>query len=246
MTPAGRVALITGGSGGIGVACGRLLAELGYDVVLTARRPEPLREAAAAIGARWVAADCADDRSFAPVIETAGPVGLLVHAAGTLDGTFTRAETLERFDRIIGVNLRSAFVVTAAALPVMRPGGRIVFLSSSAAHRPQPGRAAYSASKAGLNAFAGALAREVDQDGIAVHVVTPGPVATPMLETVHFPMMTLPAERVAEAIVWLDKLPAGVVVPELVLDAVERGPFAGEPFVPAAARARGRTELPPR
>src|SRR3546814_5794288 len=70
----------------------------------------------------------------------------------------------------------------------MAPGGRMVFLSSSSAHAPQPGRSAYSASKAGLNAFAGALAKEVERDGVAVHVVTTGPVATPMLDDVRFPM----------------------------------------------------------
>ena len=59
-------------------------------------------------------------------------------------------------------------------------------------------------------------------------------------------MMTLSAEHVAETIAWLDELPPGVVLPELVLEAVERGPFAGQPYVPEAARARGRTELPPR
>jgi NAD(P)-dependent dehydrogenase (short-subunit alcohol dehydrogenase family) len=242
----GRVAVLTGGSGGIGVATGRLLAERGYDVVLTARRPQPLEEAAASIGARWVAADCSDDASFAAVIAAAGRVDLLVHAAGTLDGTFARKETAERFDRIIRTNLRSAFVVTSAVLPVMAAGGRIVFLSSSSAHRPQPGRTAYSASKAGLNAFAAALAQEVDKDGIAVHVVTPGPVATDMLADVHFPMMTLAVDDVAATIAWLDQLPPGVMLPEIVLQAVDRGPFAGEPYIPPAARALGRTTYPGR
>ena len=81
----------------------------------------------------------------------------------------------------------------------MAAGGRIMFLSSSAAHAPQPGKAAYTASKAGLNAFAAALAGEVDRDGIAVHVVTPAPVDTPMLDDVHFPMRALAAEDVARA-----------------------------------------------
>ena len=136
-----------------------------------------------------------------------------------------------------------AFVVAHGALPAMGPGGRFVFLSSSSAHAPQPGRSAYSASKAGLNAFAGALAEEVERDGVAVHVVTTGPVATPMLDDERFPMRTLGVAEVAAAVVWLDTLPANVVLPEVELSSVDAGPFAPEVFVPAEARRLGRTEL---
>ena len=239
-----RVAIITGGSSGIGLACGRLLAAEGYDVVLTARREGPLRAAADEIGARWIAADSADEAAFAAVVGAAGRVDLLVHAAGVMAGTFVRKETADTFDSVLRTNLRSAFVVTAAVLPVMTAGGRIVFLSSSSAHAPQPGKAAYSASKAGLNAFALALAKEVDRDGIAVHVVTTGPVATPMLDDVHFPMLALDVDDVAKTIAWLDTLAPSVSLPEVAVGAVEKGPFAPEPFVPEAARALGRTELP--
>lgn len=239
-----RVAIITGGSSGIGLACGRLLAADGYDVVLTARREGPLREAAESIGARWLAGDCADEAEFAAVVAEAGRVDLLIHAAGVMAGTFVRKETAATFDDVLRINLRSAFVVTNAALPAMPAGGRIVFLSSSSAHAPQPGKAAYSASKAGLNAFAFALAKEVDRDGIAVHVVTTGPVATPMLDDVHFPMLALDVDDVAKTVAWLDTLAPSVSLPEVAVSAVEQGPFAPEPFVPEAARALGRTELP--
>ena len=238
-----RVAVITGGSGGIGLACGRRLAARGYDVVLSARREGPLRAAAEEIGARWVSADSADEQAVAALVATAGRVDLLIHSAGVMAGTFVRKETPAAFDDVVRTNLRSAFVVAAAALPVMPAGGRIVFVSSSSAHAPQPGKAAYSASKAGLNAFAAALAREVDRDGIAVHVVTPGPVATPMLDDVHFPMRTLDPDAVAGVIVDLDRLPPGVVLPEIVLAVAEQGPFAPEPFVPKAAEERGRTSI---
>lgn len=243
MDDGARVAIITGGSSGIGLACGRLLAADGYDVVLTARREGPLREAAETIGARWVAGDCADEAEFAAVVAAAGRVDLLVHAAGVMAGTFVRKETAATFDDVLRINLRSAFVVTKAALPAMPAGGRIVFLSSSSAHAPQPGKAAYSASKAGLNAFAFALAKEVDRDGIAVHVVTTGPVATPMLDDVHFPMLALDVDDVAKTIAWLDTLAPSVSLPEVAVSAVEKGPFAPEPFVPEAAKALGRTEL---
>ena len=179
-----RKALITGGSGGIGKACGRKLAELGYDVILTARREEPLRATAEAIGARYVVADATDPEKFAPAVEAAGEIDLLVHASGILGGTYARKQTFDQWRATISANLDSCFVVTSAALPRMKAGSRFVFISSSAAHEPMRARTAYSASKAGMNAFAGALAQEVDRDGINVHIVTPGPVETEMLQDV--------------------------------------------------------------
>ncbi len=239
-----RVAIVTGGSSGIGLAVGRLLAERGYDVVLTARRADRLEAAASEVGARWAAGDSADPDAFAAVVAAAGRVDLLVHAAGVMGGTFVRKESLATFESVLRTNLTSAFVVAHAALLAMPEGGRIIFLSSSSAHAPQPGKSAYSASKAGLNAFAAALAKEVERDGIAVHVVTTGPVATPMLDDVHFPMRTLGVDDVARTIVWLDTLPGNVMLPEVQLSSVDRGPFAPEAFVPEAARKLGRTELP--
>jgi len=244
MGAAGRRALVTGGSSGIGLAVGTMLVARGYEVVLNARRPGPLADAADAIGARAVAGDCAAEADAAAVVEAAGPVDLLVHAAGMMAGTFVRKETAATFDAVLAANLRSAFLIAHGVLAAMPAGGRIIFLSSSSAHAPQPGKAAYSASKAGLNAFALALAGEVERDGIAVHTVTPAPVATPMLDDVHFPMHALAADQVAAAVVWLDTLDPSVVLPELELRAATVGPFAPELFVPDAAQALGRTEAP--
>src|SRR5688500_7324822 len=95
-----RVAVVTGGSGGIGLACGRLLAGQRYDVVLSARREGPLREAAESIGARWAAADSADEDAFAAVVAEAGRVDLLIHSAGVMAGTFVRKETAATFDDV--------------------------------------------------------------------------------------------------------------------------------------------------
>ena len=241
-----RVAIVTGGSSGIGLEAGRQLAGAGYDVVLTARREEPLRAAADEVGARWAVGDAADPASFAAVVaaaaEPAGRVDLVVHAAGTMGGTFVRKESLEEFERIVRTNLVSAYVVAHAALPAMGPGGRFVLVSSTSAHSPQPGRSAYSASKAGLHAFAGALAGEVERDGVAVHLLTVGPVETPMLDEVRFPMRTLGVEEVGVAVVWLDSLAPNVRLPEVCLTSVEAGPFAPELYVPEAARRLGRTE----
>jgi NAD(P)-dependent dehydrogenase (short-subunit alcohol dehydrogenase family) len=239
-----RVAVVTGGSSGIGLATGAELVRRGYDVVLTARTPDKLRAAAESVGARGVAADSTDPAGFAAVVAEAGRVDLLVHAAGVMAGTFVRKESIETFEAVVRTNLTSAFVVAHACLPAMAAGGRMVFLSSSSSHAPQPGKSAYSASKAGLNAFAGALAKEVERDGIAVHVVTTGPVATPMLDDVHFPMRTLATSDVVEVIAWLDTLPGNVVLPEVDVSSVGSGPFAPEAFIPEAARKLGRTDLP--
>lgn len=240
-----RRALVTGGSSGIGLAVGRGLVARGYDVVLNARRREPLVEAAESIGARWAAGDCAAEPDASDVAAAAAPVDLLVHAAGMMAGTFVRKESVETFDAVLAANLRSSFLITRAVLATMAPGGRVVFVSSSSSHTPQPGKAAYSASKAGLNAFASALASEVERDGIAVHTVTPAPVATPMLDEVRFPMHALASDQVAEAVIWLDTLDGSVVLPEIELKATSSGPFAPELFVPEAARALGRTRAEP-
>jgi NAD(P)-dependent dehydrogenase (short-subunit alcohol dehydrogenase family) len=244
MSSAARRALVTGGSSGIGLAVGAALVERGYDVILNARREGPLADAAGSIGARHVAGDSAVEDDAAAIIDAAGPVDLLVHAAGMMDGTFVRKESVATFDAVIGANLRSSFLMSRAVLQTMTAGGRIIFLSSSSAHQPQPGKAVYTASKAGLNAYALALALEVERDGIAVHTVTPGPVATPMLDDVHFPMHALSIEQVVGAVLWLETLEPSVVLPEVELRAVTTGPFAPDLFVPEAARALGRTTLP--
>ncbi len=233
-----RNALVTGGSGGIGKACGRVLVERGYDVILMARREAPLREAAEQIGARWVVADASDPTGFAAALADMTRVDLLVHAAGVLGGTYARKQTFEQWRTTMSANLDSCFVVAQAALPLMCPGSRFVFVSSSAAHEPMPGRTAYSASKAGMNAFARALALEVDRDGINVNIVTPGPVETEMLQDVPFEMHAITAADVADTVAWLDTVQTSVDLPEIRLNAVTRGPSARPPMVPLEVQRR--------
>ncbi|MGV0645923.1 SDR family oxidoreductase [Mycolicibacterium sp. XJ879] len=233
-----RTALITGGSGGIGKACGRRLVAAGYDVLLIARREEPLRAAANEVGARYVVADASEPATFQTAVDAAGRIDLVVHASGVLGGTYVRKQTFAQWRATMAANLDSCFVVSSAALPHMTAGSRFVFVSSSAAHEPMRARTAYSASKAGMNAFAGALAQEVDRDGINVHVVTPGPVETEMLQDVPFEMYAIRAEDVAEAVVWLDSLDPSVDLPEIRLHAVTRGPSARPPVVPLEVQRR--------
>jgi NAD(P)-dependent dehydrogenase (short-subunit alcohol dehydrogenase family) len=233
-----RTALITGGSGGIGKACGHRLMELGYHVILTARREAPLGAAAEEIGAAHFVADASDPETFGAAVSHAGRVDLLVHAAGVLGGTYARKQTFAQWRDVMAANLDSCFVVTSAALPNMVAGSRFVFISSSSAHDPMPARTAYSASKAGMNAFARALALEVDRDGINVHIVTPGPVETDMLADVPFEMHAIRSSDVADAVAWLDTLDPSVVLPEIQLSAVTRGPSARTPIVPVEVERR--------
>ncbi|GAB1812254.1 beta-ketoacyl-ACP reductase [Mycobacterium sp. MUNTM1] len=232
--------MVTGGSGGIGKGCARKLVERGYDVVLSARHEAPLRAAAEEVGARHIVADASDPDGFPAAISTLETIDLVVHAAGALGGTYARKQSFEQWQAIMSANLDSCFVVTSAVLPKMTAGSRLVFISSSAAHEPMPARTAYSASKAGMNAFARALALEVDRDGISVHIVTPGPVATEMLQDVPFEMYAIGVADVAEAVAWLDTVDPSVDLPEIRLSAVERGPFARPPVVPTEARRRAR------
>ncbi|ETW22332.1 SDR family oxidoreductase [Mycobacterium gastri] len=233
-----RTALVTGGSGGIGKGCAGKLCELDYDVVLVARREGPLRAAAQEIGARYIVADVSDPAGFATAISELDTIDLVVHAAGALGGTYARKQTFDQWRTIISANLDSCFVVTSAVLPRMSSGSRLVFISSSAAHEPMPARTAYSASKAGMNAFARALALEVDRDGISVHLVTPGPVETEMLQDVPFEMYAIQVSDIAETVAWLDTVDPSVDLPEIRLSAVQRGPFARPPVVPTEARRR--------
>ncbi|MCV7076075.1 SDR family oxidoreductase [Mycobacterium szulgai] len=240
-----RTALVTGGSGGIGKACAGELCERGYDVVLVARREAPLRAAAAEIGARHIVADASDPAGFAAAISELTAVDLVVHAAGTLGGTYARKQTFEQWRTIMSANLDSCFVVTSAVLPKMPAGSRLVFISSSAAHEPMMARTAYSASKAGMNAFARALALEVDRDGISVHLVTPGPVETEMLQDVPFEMYAIQVSDIAAAVAWLDTVDPSVELPEIRLSAVQRGPYARPPVVPTEARRRATAKKTP-
>lgn len=226
-----RIAIVTGGSGGIGYACGSVLAGRGYDVVLSARSPEPLRRAASELGCRWIVADAADEDDVTRLFAEAGPPQVLVHAAGILDGSVVREQPPSTFTRVLEANLLSAYLVTRAALESMGPGDRIIYISSIAGQRGSRGRSAYSASKAALEKLAQSVAAEVEPDGIAVHVVSPGPVRTGMIGPgqgqVQYP---LEPEDVGSAVAWLDSLHPRVVVRDVVLHSVARGPFAPEPY----------------
>src|SRR3954452_4887214 len=107
----GSVAVVPGGSGGIGFACGQLLAKRGYDVLLTARREGPLREAAETIGARWKTADCSVEADVDALYDGEPAVTLVVHAAGFYEVTVVKRQPVDVVDRMLAANLRSAYLI---------------------------------------------------------------------------------------------------------------------------------------
>jgi NAD(P)-dependent dehydrogenase (short-subunit alcohol dehydrogenase family) len=226
MTDGGQpVAIIAGATGGIGSACARALHARGFALVLNARRAEPLRALASELGAQAVVGDCGDEDIAAACAERAGQVSLLVHAAGVLKGSKVREQSVEVFDEVIRTNLRSPYVMVRGCLPAMSAGARIVLVSSTSATRPMRGLTAYSAAKAGMNAFALALAAELEPEGINVSLASPGTVDTPMLDQSVNAFSSLAAADVGEVVGWLAELPPRMVVHDVVFRAPFRGPF---------------------
>lgn len=222
-----RTALVVGATGGIGEACARSLHAAGYALLLNARRSAPLHELSEELGAGYVACDGNDEERIRDLVGmAAGGIDLVVHAAGILKGSAAREQSVATFDDVINANLRSVYVVVHAALPAVNVGGRIILVSSTTATRPMRGLTAYSAAKAGMNAMAEALAAELETDGINVSLVSPGPIATPMMDQSVNSFSALPADDVGTVVAWLAALPPRMVVPDVLFRAPYRGPFA--------------------
>mgnify|MGYP005839364391 CR=1 FL=1 len=207
-----RVALVTGGNGGIGTAICRALYESGHRVVTTCVDPEKegieqwqaeLR--ASGSEAAWVQCDvssfeaCAEMAAF--VEEEFGPVGALVNAAGITRDSFLHKMAPENWEAVIAVNLNSVFNVTRQFAGRMRERGygRIVNIASVNGQTGQFGQANYSAAKAGMHGFTMALAKEGAPKGITANTVSPGYIRTAMTDAIP--------EAVREQI--LAQVPAG-------------------------------------
>lgn len=191
----GKVALITGGTGGIGTAICKRLADAGCSVAANYRREDKAREwqeTMAAEGYRFELArgSVADYDEAASMVESVkerlGSIDVLVNAAGiTRDTTFHKMGR-EDWDDVIATNLNSCFNVTRQVIGDMRARGygRIVNIASINGQRGQYGQANYAASKAGMHGFTMTLAQESARHGITVNTVSPGYVATDMVMAV--------------------------------------------------------------
>jgi 3-oxoacyl-[acyl-carrier protein] reductase len=185
----GRVALVTGASGGIGAAISRVLAEAGATVALGyGRNRERAEQLASELdGSAAFGADLEDPeapaRLIAEVGERLGPVDLLVVNHGLGKVVAWDELDAESFDRTIAINLRAPFLLAQAAMPGMleRGYGRVLFISSLAALRGGVVGPDYAASKAGLHGMTHFLASRVAAGGVTVNVIAPGFVETEML-----------------------------------------------------------------
>lgn len=185
-----RVALITGGTRGIGYAAAKALLRAGDHVAITGSHNDGVMKAEhalAAIGQGQVVGIVADVRDAAAVergVQTAvarfGGLDVLINCAGVGVGAPVSDLSHAEWDRIIGTNLTGTFHCCKAAIPHLRArgGGWIVNISSLSSTGPFPGGAAYVASKAGVNAFSDALMQELREDRIRVTTILPGSVAT--------------------------------------------------------------------
>jgi 3-oxoacyl-[acyl-carrier protein] reductase len=186
---AGRRALVTGGSRGIGAAIVKRLtadgANVGFTYAASSASADKLRADVAAQGGTAVAiqADSADPQQVTDAVDEAatalGGLDILVNNAGLSMSGLAASFPLEDFDRMVAVNVRGVFVAIQRAIPYLGVGGRIVTTGSIFADRvPRPGSAVYAMTKAALAGLTRGLARELGSQGITVNVIQLGPTAT--------------------------------------------------------------------
>jgi len=185
----GKIALVTGGSRGIGAAIAKRLAADGASVAITYAKDASTASAVVKAielgGGKAVAiqADAADAEAVKAAVEktvaTFGQLDVLVNNAGTAIPKTFEETTLEEMDRVIDINVRGTLATTQAALKHMKSGGRIISIGSAVGDRVQtPGLVAYSATKGAVKIFTQGLSREVGHRGITVNNIQPGPIDT--------------------------------------------------------------------
>jgi 3-oxoacyl-[acyl-carrier protein] reductase len=185
----GKVALVTGGSRGIGAAIAKRLAADGASVAITYAKDASAASAvvkAIEVGGRKavaIQADAADVEAVKAAVEktvaTFGRLDVLVNNAGTAFPKTFEETTLDEMDRVIDINVRGTFAATQASLKHMKSGGRIIMIGSAVGERvAAPGLVAYAGTKGAVKMFSQALSREVGSRGITVNNVQPGPIDT--------------------------------------------------------------------
>jgi NAD(P)-dependent dehydrogenase (short-subunit alcohol dehydrogenase family) len=197
----GKVAVITGGNSGIGLATAKEFAAQGAKVVISGRDQETLDKALSELGADALAvrADVARlgeiDKLFAAVKKKFGRVDVLFVNAGI--GKFSPFEEVTEalYDETLEVNLKGAFFTIQKALPLLAEGASIVLNTSINAHIGMPNSSVYSASKAALLSLARTLSAELVGRNVRVNAISPGPVTTPILARMGMPAEVLEQTR---------------------------------------------------
>ncbi len=185
---AGKVALVTGGSSGIGLATATRLAREGARVFITGRRQAELDTAVAAVGHGALAirgdiASAADLAHIVDIVSATGRVDILFANAG--GGEFVPLGSISeaQFDKTFGVNVKGTLMTVQAVLPLMSAGGAIVITGSAASIKGTPAFGVYAATKAALRSFARSFASDLKGRGIRINVVAPGVFVTPGYKT---------------------------------------------------------------
>ena len=219
--------LVVGASSGIGRATALLFAREGWQVMAAARRKEllvQLREEGAGHSIAIAVADVSDPHQMERLAQAAGPIDVMVYAAGT--NTTDRAMkhlSIENWQTTLDVNLNGAYYITRAVLPGMRArgSGHLIYVSSIGGIYPDASGAAYQASKRGLLALAHATRIEEKENGIRTCVICPGFTDTALIEkrpvkpTPEMLKHALQPEDIAEAILAVAKLSARAAIPEI-------------------------------
>jgi NAD(P)-dependent dehydrogenase (short-subunit alcohol dehydrogenase family) len=184
----GKVAVVTGGNSGIGLATAKLFRTEGAKVVISGRNQKTLDEAVKAIGGDviGVRADVSKPEDinelFTAVAEKWGKIDILFANAGIGKFVPVSDATEAHFDEIFDINVRGLFFTVQKALPHLNDGAAIVLNASVVDELGMPGASVYSASKAAVRSFARTLTAELADRGIRINVVSPGPVPTPIFE----------------------------------------------------------------
>jgi NAD(P)-dependent dehydrogenase (short-subunit alcohol dehydrogenase family) len=184
----GKVAVITGGSSGIGLAAAKKFVEEGAYVFITGRRQSELDRAKAEIGRNvsTVQGDVANlgdiDRLYRIVKEEKGGLDIIVASAGFVERVLTANATPEHFDKTFGINARGVYFTVQKALPLLRKGGSVVLVSSGLHLKGLPEHGTYAATKAAVRSFARTFAMELKDRGIRVNTLSPGAIDTPIID----------------------------------------------------------------
>jgi NAD(P)-dependent dehydrogenase (short-subunit alcohol dehydrogenase family) len=184
----GKIAVVTGGSAGIGKAAARRLVEDGAYVFITGRRKSELDSAVREIGRNVIAiqSDVSKlgdlDRLVGVVREAKGRIDILFANAGIAEAGALGTITEDQFDRMFDINVKGTLFTVQKALPLLSDGASVILSSSIVGSRGFPGRSVYSATKAALRSFARTWTMDLKARRIRVNVVSPGPIDTPGLQ----------------------------------------------------------------
>ncbi|MCU0238082.1 MAG: SDR family oxidoreductase [Pyrinomonadaceae bacterium] len=193
----GKIAVITGGSSGIGLATAQTFIKEGAKVVITGRKQETIDEALAllgenAFGVRGDVANLADlDTLFATVKEKFGGIDVLFVNAGVAFFAPLEASSEEFFDQIMNINVKGAYFTVQKALPILHDGASVVLTTSVVNQIGMENASVYSATKAALRSLARTLSAELVGRGIRVNAVSPGPIETPIFSKTGMPQEAL-------------------------------------------------------